>query len=500
METIDNIFKCLGLMDFEKCHQACEYLRRIESGEPKTFVQEPIDFRIALESVADIFKTYGPRMNVLKASFQRIADKNTILAISKLFQENFPRLQHFYFSGSSAYPDISNTPSYLPNLSHLRSLKMSNFSRFTGDNVVANYLNQAYDTLHTLTLERMTINGSCLNNSPSLKTLGLRSLTTLNVNNVHRFLTRCYSLISFTLEMPGFESGKNTQLLAPNMMTLRILKLNINNRLPFMERIDVLPITNMPSLTTLELEIFSMNGLNQVIQQLAKYNTIERLVLTLNDFLEKETINTMFHFSKLRSVKLIVDKQKKLSQLYQVIPYLTHDNKLTTFELVVCAFDASTLCHYIHEVKHLVIRVNGPLDNMYTFTLLSDIKTIDLTMRLHDRFFFHSQHDDTLEMLCTIATMNGIAKLTLTLLTASIDEPTLEEFRKMASKNDLQLNVTEDLYAVDDVTCNLQFDVEINDRMQYGLMSLFETMQIYQEFVLFIRLVIETGDEPILFL
>lgn len=498
IETIDTIFRCLGSMNYEKCYQACKYLRQLRSGVSTTDVRypKPIEFHTCLDELADIFKSYGSRMKILKANFNQMVDKNSILAISRLLPANFTCLQHFCFSGSLYYPDVTMDPAYLPDLSNLRTLKMSDFSRFTDDVVVRYFLKQAQNTLQALTLERMTIDGSCLDHSPDLKSLTLRSLTTLNVRNVNRFLARCRSLISLTIEMPGFAEEQWLSLLPQNMLRVRVLKLKIDNRLPFMETINVLPVIDMTSLTTLELEIFSMKGLNELIQHLAKFNKIERLALCLNDILEADTIKSMFHFNKLRNLKLIVDKIKSLQQLYNILPFLTHDNKLTIFELVVCAFDVTTLCQLIPDVEHLYIHVNGPLEHMYNFTLLSNLKTFDLTMRIYDRFFLYDQHNSTVNMLCKIATMIGIVKLKLTLMTSSLDDQQLEDFRQMALSNNLQMDVIEDVYAIADVTCNLQFDVLANHEMNNTLESMFATVYCYLDVVQYLRLVIETGNEP----
>lgn len=131
---------------------------------------------MCLESIADTFKTYGKDMTVLKANIRHIYDRQSILDVSRLSLENYPRLQHFSFLGSTCYPDLS----------HLRSLRMINFTAYTNDSVVKEFLKQSHNTIQSLTLGRITIDGSFMERAPALKSLSLRRLSMLNVAHIRR--------------------------------------------------------------------------------------------------------------------------------------------------------------------------------------------------------------------------------------------------------------------------------------------------------------------------
>lgn len=493
-ETIDAIFYWLGLMNVDKCYETCEYFRQAKCSQrvPADVEKKTIDFRSCVDSIANIFKTFGPSMTQLKANFRHMTDSQSILAISRLFGGNFPKLEHFDFAGSFCYPaNVSNNTDYLPNLAKLRSLKMSDFPRCTDDQVVANYLEQCTETLDSLTLERMTINGSCLNTCKPLKSLTLRLLATLNVDNVHKYLNRCESMVSLDLELPGFLARKNTKLLGVNMVALKMLKLQVDNRRRM--QIDVSPIIKMVNLTTLELEICSMLGLNEVIKHLATINQIERMSLCLNDFLEQDTIGAFSHFTKLRTLKLIVNKNTHMPQLYTVLTCLPNDTQMSTFELDVCVFDASALSR-LQQVKHLVIRVNGALENLHTIALLTHIRTIELTMHLHDQFFLRAQDEDAIEMVRKISATIGIAKLTMTLMTGTLNLPTMTALRELAASNNMTFHITEDIYWRAGVTSYLRYEVVVNEKMCTVLKSFFAEVSLCIVMIPYVRLSIDTGE------
>lgn len=455
-------------MDFESVQLLCDMVKYFETGleKPTDQIHSPSNLVTCLQSISAIFQKYGSDLHNVHANFALISDRATTFEIIRIIRSNCVGLQTFKLTGSLVFPTSCNC---LPDLTALRSLALNNFTREFDDSIVEGYLKRTTKQLKSLSLQNMWLDGSCLKKAPSsVQSLTLRSLNSLSMINIIEFLVNCDQLTHFDLEMAGGVTNyKFFILLARCLRSVKTLKIKINNCSRWMDTLCVVPIASMEQLESLELEIDKTTEVNRLLVELAQRDQIYRLAITLNEYLAPATINALALFSTLNSLKVNVPGQNKFNQLVEIFSQITAQTTITTLELTVSSLDVEPISRFFSAVRHLNIRADGHLKNIFWLSSMPLVETITLMMELHQDFFEGLQDVDLLDMLDCTLQRYGIIELEIIMLSnTEIDEPTMSSFRQLAAQMDANIKLVDaDWYAVGRITSGVRFRIDTKKDM-----------------------------------
>lgn len=286
------------------------------------------------------------------------------------------------------------------------------------DATVGRYIRKCSNTLETLTLHEMRLNGQCLQQAQGgqLRSLTLKRVKWLEIRKVAAVAHKNPYLTKFALEhyTKRGHTHVNVEELIVKMKYLRSLELRGYRFEKFAT------VAALPYLTDLDLCISNVIEINRLMQAMTlEYRSrIRRLQMTVDYVLSDAAVMGFSRLQALEDLKLIVSVDgAALNRIYE---RLGDCRQLTSFELISFNEEDTDLaepCLRMSQLRSLKISLHKNAHNLTAIASLQHLVWLDLHLSsCRCESYTQANNVDVNELMLLLAERNTVQELSLRLL------------------------------------------------------------------------------------